>query len=244
MKKFILVLAVLALVSCSKDDGDATEEDTIIGEDDNITEDDNPPVVALYLKTFKVERPNENPLNIELEYNSQKQVASVNGTGTAFDAVCTYEAGKIKTITKADGGFVFSYTNNVLTSVMVDNDVINVDYNSDSKTYTFNEWGTDYTLDENNNLVLAKYQLIDHVATTLLTYDLTKQGAIYNHASPNNFFIPLFLQFLTYVSPNVLKSYDGYDVVNTFNNAGLPTTAVHKLEGATILTVTYTYTEL
>jgi len=226
MKKFIMFLALVAMVSCSKDD-----------DSNNVAEDD----VAgaqLYLKSATVQYANGNPIEVEFEYNDDKELTDLY-LGTSHYEI-TYKNGYVKIFKSSNTTLEFGYdNNNVLTTITTDGVEQAVAYDDEERSYTMGD--VVYTVNEDNDLSVAAYE---GQQGTFLGYDAEKRGAIFNYPTKNPFWIFTFISGPSIFSNKACTSYGTTEIENTFNDDGYLIKAVYRLGGVLQNTIIYTYEEL
>jgi len=226
MKKFIMFLALVAMVSCSKDD-----------DSNNVAEDD----VAgaqLYLKSATVQYANGNPIEVEFEYNDDKELTDLY-LGTSHYEI-TYKNGYVKTFENVNTNYEFDYdSNNVLTNITTDGVEQAVVYDDEERSYTIGEMV--YTVNEDNDLASAAN--IDQQGI-FIGYDAEKRGAIFNYPTKNPFWIFTFIGGPSIFTNKACTTNGSTEIENTFNDDGYLIKAVYRLGGVLQNSITYTYEEL
>lgn len=224
MKKLLTLLAAIVLMSCSNDNnGGGTKP---------------------YLESALVIYANGNDnLNLNFVYNSQKQLVSINSNIDYLQWAITYDANKVKSVSRTDFDATFGYSGDILSSATINGVSSDIQYNSADNKYVFD--GLELTLNAHEDVIYNKILTGNTVTNDFIAYDDTKKGALFNLGTHNN-----FLSFL-YFNANVLfasrpaLATSIYQITNTYNAAGYLTKAVYTQQnGQPYLTISYTYTNL
>lgn len=223
MKRLILLLAAVCLVSCSDDDGGSKTK-------------------TLFLESVNVTSPGSGGNSIDFTYNDDKQLKTISGNGIVY--TMEYEDGRLSSFADEDEtvSYEFDYDNNGILETFTENGVgHNVIYDEDDRKYTIEDVDRSFTLNENNDIILIE----QGGESFEFEYGNENKGSMYS--SPSEIYLISFLLNSPYLfSVYPITSFMMYTAENTFNADGYIQKAILTIDGEEnpTATVYYNYTEL
>lgn len=220
MKKLLILIAVLALASCSDDDSSKESGK------------------KLYVSSVTIEDTGEATQEFLFTYDNQGRLRDVEtdeGTTTM-----TYEGSLLKTLSRPTGSdILFSYDDAILTEIKIGDIQHPITYNEQERLYSLfagmkweiNEYGDMSNLFINNE-------------PGLIEYATDKKGPLYNVTTSHNFLSAFFLDLVPVLTSRPATfSYDT-DIINTYDDDGYVLKSNYNLNGTVYRTIIYTYTKI
>jgi hypothetical protein len=223
MKKFIVLLMAIGLVSCSDDEGSKTR--------------------TLFLESLNVTSPGGGGSGaIEFTYNDEKQIKTILGSGVEY--TMKYKDGRLSSFSNEDEttSYEFDYDSDGILETLTENGVDHdVTYDEDDRKYTIEDIDRSFTLNEKNDII----EIEQGGETFEFEYDNENKGAMYS--LPSEFYLISFLLNSPYLlSVHPATDFMMYSAENTFNADGYIQKAVLTIDGENepAATVYYNYIQL
>jgi len=225
MKKLIVFLAALSLISCSDDDGNKTKN--------------------LFLESLTIVSPGNGGGGgaIEFTYNDDKQLKSLSGNGTDF--TIGYDEGRIISVHSSGSNginYELGYQDGKLTTLTKDGTEYEVTLSNDGKTYTIAGLERAFTVNEDNDVA----SITEGTTAYPFIYDNKYKGPMYSVKAENIFVLQFLLSAPYIFSRRPASDFLTYTAQNTYNSDGYLQKAVLVISGQTepSATIYYNYTEL
>jgi len=224
MKKIILFLAALLLISCSDDDGNKTKN--------------------LFLESIVVANGGSTGGVIEFTYNDKKQIETFGNKDTQY--LFKYEDDRLISITNTKDNTIlnrFGYQNGQLNKMEVNGVEYDVTYKEENKEYIVEGLDRSFTLNDENDVA----SITDpNTEPYVFTYEPKYKGAMYSVKSIDTYLIAFVFNAPYLLSRRAVKDFGGNTFVNTYNDDGYLKRAELTLKGESepSSVIYYNYTEL
>lgn len=234
MKNVLILISILFIVGCSKDDDNNSGADT----------------TKKYLERVSLTNSNNDTHEILFTYNSNKQIIGyTRGTITEL----SYDYDQRKLIRINDTGlnnipYQFFYTNTILSGIKHYDNAYPATYNQADNSYNF-EGGNLKIGVTGNDLAYVDENNGNNIYT--FNYNALNKGPMHDVSMDSPFLLPLFSEstflFLTSMPISQVRINDNgietlYNAVNTFDNDGYVTSIILRSASEELLRAQFIYT--